>query len=55
LAFTVRQQKGLTPVICIVGLGENEGVRFYVRGPSFAHGQDIPILPEMFCGTKAPK
>ncbi len=55
LAFTVRQRKGLTPVICVVGLGENEGVRLHVRGPSFAHGHDIPILPEMFCGAKTPE
>jgi len=49
-AFTVRQRKELTPVICIVGLGENEGVRLHVREPSFAHA----ILPEMFFGTKTP-
>ncbi len=31
--FTVRQRRGLTPVICAVGLGDNEGVRIHVRRP----------------------
>ncbi len=47
-SFMVCQQRGLTPVICVMGLGKNEGVRLHVCVGLLLYEKSIMYMFDMF-------